>query len=185
MEIALGVIALLGLGANLWSNLSGAAEREEAARKNLELSNMAADEYERRFKINEQIAKEEMSTILAASGTAGAARGGGAQLSVGDYIKANRVMSRNLDLARQDAEYKVKMMRLGATYDFEAEQGVAEAQRVSAWGQALGGAASIGSSFYKNRPVSKVDSLTNTTYVGPVNYYQNSAYPASYATPWR
>lgn len=140
VEIGMGVVAVGGLATSIYSEISGAAAKSEAAQKNAMIKGMQADELMYRQAYNEQLMREQSERAqldpgadLAASGR----EGGG----IGAMLEIKKVTDENIAASRRESEFKAKMLRMGADVDAQLSSDLIAAGYVGAAGSLLSGAA--------------------------------------------
>lgn len=138
----LEIIAAAGLATSLYGQISGASAKADADRKNAQIKNMEADELLSRQTINEGIMRDQAElqglgyqSSFASTGREGAGLGG--------LLTIKKNLDQNLILSRRDAEFKAKMLRMGADIDLNLASDEQTAGYISGAGTLLTGAAKI------------------------------------------
>ncbi len=114
----LGAMFLLGTAMTAYGQISSAAAQADAQRADAAAKRLQADELLARQAINEQIMREQSTRAELTYGSAFAATGveGG---GLGGIMRLRKTTLENIALSRRDAEFKAKMLRMGADVQSE------------------------------------------------------------------
>lgn len=124
----------LGLGAQVYGLISGASANAEAQEQQAAIKNAQADELLARQKINEQIMNEQYEESALQTGMASR---GIATTGVGLKLKMHEALVRNIELNRREADFKAKMLRMGADVDMNLAGSYRSAGYINAAGSIL------------------------------------------------
>lgn len=131
-------MAILAGGTMALGQVSAAQASAEAAQRNAGLKRLQAEELLSRQEINEQIILEESKRLELGYGSAFAATGReGAGL--GGIMQIRKNTMDNIANSRRDAEFKAKMLRLGADIESDLASDSLVAGLIGAGGTLLSG----------------------------------------------
>lgn len=118
IETGLLIAAAVGTAAQTGGQLAAAGNAKDAAEANANMKHMQADELLARQEINEGILREQSDRAqhgfvasFASTGREGAGLGG--------VLQMKRDLEENILLSRRDAEFKAKMLRMGADIELD------------------------------------------------------------------
>lgn len=135
----------------------GAYASASALEKQAKQREMQANELLARQAINENIMRENELMMEKQAGAAFAATGrdGG---GIGSILRMQKVLQSNLEMSRRDAEFKARLMRMGA----ESDMALASDQITAGW---ISGGGSLLNGAYQTYKL-KADSDKKTLYGG-------------------
>ncbi len=114
----LGGLFLLGTVMSAYGQISSASAQAEAQRADAAAKRLQADELLARQAINEQIMRDQSERMESSAGSGSAMSGleGG---GLGGIMSIRKTTLENIALSRRDAEFKAKMLRMGADVQSE------------------------------------------------------------------
>lgn len=144
-EVPLIATAVVGGGAQIYGQIASAQAKKDAAEKEAALKGMQADEILQRQAINEQTMLEQSDRIEKDYGASlGAVHAGG---GIGGIMQIHANTLDNIKNSRRDAEFKSKMLRLGADIETSLASDAITASYISGAGTFLTSAAQSYSTF--------------------------------------
>lgn len=139
IPIILGAIGAISTIISGIGQVTGAAEKAEAAKQNAALKDLQANELLARQAINEQIMRDqsEKTQDAYASAFASTGREGG---GISGVLQIMRDTEQNISLSRREATFKAQILRTGAEQDMKLSSDIMTAGFLSGAGTLLTGA---------------------------------------------
>lgn len=139
VPVVLAGMALAGTALSVYGQMKEAKSKAEAAERDAYLKGLQADEMMERQAINEDIMREqnERAGLQYQARFAGTGREGG---GIGGILEMRRVLNRNIELSRRDAQFKASMLRAGAESDQKLASDFMTSGYITGAGTALTGA---------------------------------------------
>lgn len=132
--IVLGAAALAGTAISTYGSIKSASDQAAAQEREAALKNLQANELEQRQAINERIMQDKE---LEFESSTGSDRGGG---SLGQIMAMRKNLFTNLETSRREANWKVRMLRMGAASDLNLSSDAQAAGYITGAGTILTGA---------------------------------------------
>lgn len=153
--ITIGLLAstALGTGLSIFGQIKGASAQAEAQARQADAKRFQAAELLQRQEINERIMREQAEFQ---ERFAGMRSRGTTNTGLGDVLRIRRDLESNLLTSRREAEFKAKMLRMGADVETQLASDLKTAGWLSSGGTLLTSAAST---YNIMRGPSKPDSL--------------------------
>lgn len=134
-----------GAGLSIYGQIRAAQAQEEAARRDAELKEMQATELLDRQAINEramlEASEDAQSNFMSAFASSGAEGG------IGGVVQIHRRTLDAISNSRREAQFKAKMLRMGAQIEMSLASDKATAGYITGAGTALGTIGSLAGAF--------------------------------------
>lgn len=147
--------AVIGTGVAIYGQVKAASAQADAQRKEAEIKSFQSEELMSRQLLNETVMRENYAEAELATGSDNGVEDNG----LGQRMKLRKQLSQNIAMSRREAEWKAKMLRMGAQADMQLSSDIMVAGTTSAIGTGISAAGKIGSYDYDSRPSSKTKSL--------------------------
>lgn len=137
--------AIVGAGVQIYGQLKAASAQADAQEREAELKMFQADELMRRQAINEQVMRDNVAEAeLATGGDSGVEDTG-----LGARMRLRKTLAQNLQNSRREAEWKARMLGMGAEADLRLASDALAAGGISAIGTGIRGAGAF-ANYYDN-----------------------------------
>lgn len=138
VPVVLAAAAVAQTGLSIYGQMKEAKNKAEAAERDAYFKGLQADEMMERQAINEDIMREQ--SFLAQSKYRAEFAGTGREGGIGSVLEMRRVLNRNIELSRRDAQFKASMLRAGAESDQKLASDFMTSGYITGAGTALTGA---------------------------------------------
>lgn len=140
--------AVIGTGVAIYGQVKAASAQADAQRKEADIKGLQSEELMSRQLLNEGIMRDKFEEADLATGSDNGVEDNG----LGQRMRLRKQLSQNIAMSRREAEWKAKMLRMGADADMQLSSDIIAAGGISALGSGIQGAGRAYNAWPDSRP---------------------------------